>query len=88
MTQVWMLRNSDTDIHVFNRFEHLLPSVKISYSRCIDVQIEQSERTSYEVTYRVTGKRVDKAQGEEFFTLFDETIQFKCLPVWTEPCQL
>lgn len=88
MTQVWMLRNSDTDIHVFNRFEHLLPSVKISYSSCLNIQIEQLERSSYEVIYRVIGKRVDKAQGEEFYTSFDELVTFKCLPVWTEPCHL
>lgn len=88
MTQIWMLRNSDTDIHVFNRFEHLLPSVKISYSKCLDVQIEQSERTSHEVIYRVTGKRVDNTQGEKFYISFEEQVIFKCLPVWTEPCHL
>jgi hypothetical protein len=84
MTQVWMLRNSDTDIHVFNRYDHLLPSVKITYSRCINVQIEQISHTSREVIYRIRGKR----ELEHTEADFEELCIFFCLPVWTEPCHL
>lgn len=79
MTQVWMLRNSDTDIHVFNRAAHLDESVKISYSRCEDVNIN-CVHSFNEITYTVTGKR----NGESF----EDCMVFKCLSVWTEPCHL
>lgn len=80
MTQVWMLRNSDTDIHVFNREAHLEPSVRISYSRCNDVVIKSEFTSGRELIFTVTGKR-----GEE---TFEDIVVFKCLPVWTEPCHL
>lgn len=79
MTQVWMIRNSDTDIHLFNRFEHLEPSVRISFSACEDVQISIT-RQPREVYFDVTGRR----KGEQF----QETIHALCLPVWTEPSHL
>lgn len=79
MTQVWMLRNSDTDIHVFNRADHLLPSVRISYSACKDVTVD-SVRRPHEIVFTVSGKR----NGEDF----SDVIVFKQLPVWTEPCHL
>jgi hypothetical protein len=80
MTQVWMLRNSDTDIHLFNRREHLKPSIEISYSRCQDVTISIISETAQGVTFRIEGKR----NGNKF----DETIYFKRLPIWTEPSHL
>lgn len=79
MTQVWMLRNSDTDIHVFNRYDHLKPSVAISYCRCQDVQIVE-HRDPRSSTFTVTGKR----DGVDF----TDTVTFMCLPVWTEPSHL
>ena len=79
MTQVWMIRNSDTDIHLFNRFEHLEPSVRISYSSCKNVVIEIT-RQPREVYFDVSGEREDGP--------FNETIHAKCLPVWTEPSHL
>lgn len=80
MTQVWMLRNSDTDIHVFNREAHLMPSIRISYSRCKDVNIASEFTSSRELVFTVTGKRNDES--------FEDKLVFKCLPVWTEPCHL
>lgn len=79
MTQVWMCRNSDTDIHLFNRREHLLPSVRISYSACKDVVIEMHDREDG-IYFDVSGMRNNKP--------FAETIFFKRCPVWTEPCHL
>jgi len=79
MTQVWMIRNSDTDIHLFNRYEHLEPSVRISYSACKDVVIE-TVRKPQEVHFDVSGLR----DGEPF----SETIHAVCFPVWTEPSHL
>lgn len=79
MTQVWMVRNSDTDIHVFNRREHLRPSVNISYSRCQDVSVVE-DWSAREVVFTVTGKR----DGEPF----TDTIKAQCFPVWTEPSHL
>lgn len=79
MTQVWMIRNSDTDIHLFNRHEHLLPSVQISYSTCQNVSIEM-QRSQDGTYFDVIGKR----QNEDFH----DTIFAKCLPVWTEPSHL
>lgn len=79
MTQVWMIRNSDTDIHLFNRYEHLKPSVEISYSRCTEVIINE-RREDREVFYEVSGKR----DGQ----WFNETVCFIQLPVWTEPSHL
>lgn len=79
MTQVWMCRNSDTDIHIFNRREHLLPSVELSFSRCKDVKVEKKEEFR-NVTYTVTGTRDDGP--------FEEKITFQCIPVWTEPSHL
>lgn len=79
MTQVWMVRNSDTDIHLFNRFDHLLPSVEISYSACKKVEISFSRQPS-KVTFVVKGFRSD--------TPFEETIVADCYPVWTEPSHL
>lgn len=80
MTQVWMLRNSDTDIHLFNREAHLEPSVRISYSRCEDVVIKSIFTARNELVFTVTGKRNDE--------IFEDIITFKCLPVWTEPSHL
>lgn len=79
MTQVWMVRNSDTDIHLFNRREHLEPSVRISYSACEDVVIKP-HYIAREAIFDVTGKR----NGEPF----TEQVVARCLPVWTEPSHL
>jgi len=84
MTQVWMVRNSDTDIHLFNRFEHLEPSVATSYSRCKDVSIKYKHDGMGNITFTITGLR-----GESGFEApFEETIVAKRYPVWTEPCHL
>lgn len=80
MTQVWMYRDSDTDIHLFNRFEHLEPSVRITYSRCTDVSVVVFDVTSDYIRYKVTGKNAEQQ--------FEEIILFKRLPVWTEPSHL
>lgn len=80
MTQVWMLRNSDTDIHLFNREAHIEPSVAITYSRCKDVVINRTHGMR-EITYTITGKR----NGGE---AFEDCLVFICLPVWTEPSHL
>lgn len=79
MTQVWMIRNSDTDIHLFNRREHLKPSVAISYSTCQDVGIAELWEPR-KAMFTVTGKRggVD----------FKEFVTATCFPVWTEPSHL
>jgi hypothetical protein len=79
MSEVWMVRNSDTDIHLFNRYEHLGPSVKISYSQCSFVNIEE-KRDPRKTTFTVTGKR----NGENF----KETVIAHQYPVWTEPSHL
>lgn len=79
MTQVWMIRNSDTDIHLFNRYEHLEPSVRISFSACENVQVGV-RRQGRDAYFDVTGIRV----GESF----QETVHALCLPVWTEPSHL
>lgn len=84
MTQVWMLRNSDTDVHLFARREHLEPSVSISYSTCKHVKIVQQAGSEYPadtVAYRVTGARDDSGW-------FDELVIFRRYPVWTEPSHL
>lgn len=88
MTQVWMVRNSDTDIHLFNRFEHLKPSVEISFCRCQEVKIEVEHQPILDgdvpllptVKFHVTGKR----DGVEF----KATIAAQRWPVWTEPGHL
>lgn len=79
MTQVWMVRNSDTDIHLFNRHEHLEPSVRISYGACKDVVVTM-QREVMGTVFTITGKRRDVP--------FEETIEAKCFSVWTEPCHL
>jgi hypothetical protein len=79
MTQVWMIRNSDTDIHLFNRYDHLEPSIQVTYSRCEGVTWT-TERSPREIKFTVTGKRDGKP--------FTETIIAHCLPVWTEPSHL
>lgn len=79
MSQVWMVRNSDTDIHLFNRAEHLKPSVEISYSRCTQVKIAE-RREGREIHFHILGKR----QGIDF----SETVIAYCYPVWTEPSHL
>ncbi len=88
MSQVWMIRNSATDIHIFEKREHLLPSVKFSYHGCKDVHIvEKNENTPLpSVSFTVTGFRT-KAQSEEG-ERFEEKIIAQCLPVWTEPCHI
>lgn len=86
MTQVWMLRNSDTDVHVFNRFEHLEPSVRISYSACTNVEIDTIDHQSRKITFRVKGKR-GAAFGDNPVH-FEDLVVFECWPVWTEPCHL
>lgn len=81
MTQVWMCRNSDTDIHLFNRQDHLRPSVEISFSRCTDVTItERYVGHLNELIFEVKGK----IEGLPF----TEQVVFRRLPVWTEPSHL
>lgn len=85
MTQVWMIRNSDTDIHLFNRFEHLKPSVEISYSRCQEVVIKESwpsQDFRGKVIFTITGRR-----GSDNSSFEDKVIAIR-LPVWTEPSHL
>ena len=79
MTQVWMVRNSDTDIHLFNRYEHLIPSVRITFGACDNVKIDINREVT-KVTFTVTAKY----KGEDR----SETIVAQCLPVWTEPSHL
>jgi hypothetical protein len=77
---VWMLYNSPTDIHLFNSEDHILPSVRITYSRCTDVKIE-SKREINDITYEVDFTTPD---GEKKH----EKLEFKCLPVWESPSHL
>lgn len=79
MTQVWMVRNSDTDIHLFNRFDHLETSVRITFSRCSNIKIE-TVRKPTKVTFTVTANYKGEPRNE--------IIVAHCLPVWTEPSHL
>jgi hypothetical protein len=79
MTQVWMIRNSDTDIHLFNRYEHLRPSVEISFSACSNVKIE-TVREPTTVTFTVSAELDGKPKNE--------VIVAQCFHVWTEPSHL
>ena len=80
MTQVWVFRNSDTDIHVFNRFDHIKPSIEITFSRCRDVTIEEIQRSGNLVVFEVKGNRDGQA--------FTDALNFQRLSVWTEPSHL
>lgn len=80
MTQVWMLRNSDTDIQLFNRQDHILPSLRITFSACQNVNIIRSHATANELIYIVEAILDGKDIHERF--------EFQRLPVWTEPCHL
>lgn len=87
MTQVWMIRNSDTDIHLFNRREHCERSIGITYSRC-NVQIEQIENSVRRMVFSVKGTRPVQRVGGEDSEPVNDTLTFECWPVWTEPSHL
>lgn len=78
MSHVYMVYNSAKDIHVFERREHILPSVAISYCRCPGYSFTVKEGTGKDIHVSVTN-----AKGEEV-----TTIVAMCLPVWTEPSHL
>jgi hypothetical protein len=80
MSHVYVLINSDTDIHVFDKEEHLLLSVYITYSWCSDVNIVEAPFDPRYVTFTVTGTK-DKQS-------FNDTITFHRLAVWNEPSHL
>ncbi len=74
---VYVLINSETDIHIFKNVCDLLPSIKITYSRCENVRIEQ-ERDINDITFKVTGNH---SNGDAIL----DKLTFKCIPVWESP---
>lgn len=84
MSHVYLLRNSDTDMHVFDKEEHLLPSVRISYSKAHQLKIEPGPFDMRYVTFKVSGTWDKEGVAHPF----EETITFHRLPVWDEPSHL
>lgn len=74
----YMVMNSPTDIHLFTHREHILPSVKISFSAFPGTKFEILPFTGMDVHVKVT------RAGE----MITETIIAKCMPIWQEPCHL
>lgn len=74
--QVWIIRNSETDVHVFDRFEHLEPSVRISYHKKSELHVEVI-RDQGTAKFRVSYD--GKVQDEIIAVMY---------PVWDAPCHL
>ena len=82
MKRIWMVKNSDNDIHFFDDDKHLEESVRITFSSCTEVYIEREQDSSMNVTFSVDFKR----PGEE--DLSTEVIVARCFPVWDSPSHL
>jgi hypothetical protein len=76
---VYMVVNSVTDIHLFEKDEDILPSVRISYHKVPNLTFKV-ERDCLDVIVHVLN-----ADGTPYQTI---PTRAKCVPVWNEPCHL
>lgn len=82
--QVYLVEsNGVTDYGAaFRNFQDILPSLKISYSACHDVEIKLTPQIDGGPIYTVTGTRADKTAK------FSETFKIHRLPVWDSPTHM
>jgi hypothetical protein len=90
----WLLLESIGEMILLKNRDDLLQSVRISYSTCLDITIEQLPSVNPAIiAFKVTGRRKnpDLAKddiGASLFESFDHTVQFQRISIYEEPTHL
>lgn len=94
MTYIWL--HMDSDSCAFANADHIVPSLKLSYSACEEVVIVAVEETLDRRVYRITGKRQSKVVTDPETDLlavraamsFSETSTFFLVHVHSAPTRI